>query len=70
MEFMNQGLKKTLYNQTYLAKLQKGFEEYRAKVEKALGCLEERKMVKLVQHKKIFSVVWLICSDLLLMIEK
>ena len=50
MEFMNQGLKKTLYNQTYLAKLQKGFEEYRAKVEKALGCVEERKMVKLVQQ--------------------
>lgn len=48
MEFMNQGLKKTLYNENYLVKLQKGFEEYLGKVDKALGCVEERKMVKLV----------------------
>jgi hypothetical protein len=69
MQFIKEGLKKTLYNEPYLKKLQNSFEQYKKKVQQALCSVEDLKLSKLLQHKKMFSPVWLVCSDLLLIVR-
>ena len=58
---MQGSFSQVMFDERYMGKLKSDFETYRRKCERAVTG-EVRKLSKLLEHKKMFSVVWLIDS--------
>lgn len=60
---MEESFSKILYNEKYATKLKSSFSVFLDKCEKAtINGSDSKKLFKLVQHKKLFSCVWLLPS--------